>query len=137
MFKNRFHPYKDITFISEPGRFYMTKTHTLYVPIIAKRKTNNKTFYIVDESVYSSFSNIKYDMANPTFEIVNQSRKTGKEYDSVIFGRTCDSGDKIQELKLPELEIGDYFEIKNMGAYTTVSSTNFNGFNSTEKVYLC
>jgi diaminopimelate decarboxylase len=24
-----------------------------------------------------------------------------------------------------------------MGAYTTVSSTNFNGFKSTEKVYLC
>jgi len=137
MFKNGFHPYKDITFISEPGRFYMTKTHTLYVPIIAKRKTNNKTFYIIDESVYSSFSNIKYDMANPKFEIVNESRKTGKEYDSVIFGRTCDSGDKIQELKLPELEIGDYFEIKNMGAYTTASSTNFNGFKSTEKVYLC
>ena len=33
--------------------------------------------------------------------------------------------------------VEDYFEIKNMGAYTTVSSTNFNGFDTTEKVYLC
>jgi diaminopimelate decarboxylase len=41
------------------------------------------------------------------------------------------------ELRLPELEIGDYFEIKNMGAYTTVSSTNFNGFDTTEKIYIC
>jgi len=40
-------------------------------------------------------------------------------------------------MKLPELQIGDYFEVKNMGAYTTASSTNFNGFATTEKVYLC
>ena len=129
-----------LTFISEPGRFFMTKSHTLYVPIIAKRKTNGKIFYIIDESLYSSFSNITYDMAKPKLELMittNSKKNDANEYDSIIFGRTCDSADKIMELKLPELEIGDYFEIKNMGAYTTVSSTNFNGFDTTEKVYLC
>ena len=130
-----------LTFISEPGRFFMTKSHTLYVPIIAKRKTNGKIFYIVDESLYSSFSNITYDLAKPKLELMISSNSQklcyANEYDSIIFGRTCDSADKIMELKLPELEIGDYFEIKNMGAYTTVSSTNFNGFDTTEKVYLC
>jgi diaminopimelate decarboxylase len=40
------------------------------------------------------------------------------------------------EMKLPELEIGDYFEIENMGAYTTVSSTKFNGFPLTKKIYI-
>lgn len=156
-FQNSLNHLNSINFISEPGRYFMTKTHTLYVPIIAKRKTNGKIFYIIDESIYSSFSSITYDMFKPKFEIVSSSFKdgerngidgridgrnreiinVGKEYDSVIFGRTCDSADKILETKLPELEIGDYFEVKNMGAYTTVSSTNFNGFASTEKIYLC
>jgi ornithine decarboxylase len=124
-----------IKFISEPGRFYMTKTHTLYVPIIAKRKVGNKFFYIVDESLYSSFSNIAYDMAQPVFKLMKET-KNSYVSDSVIFGRTCDSQDKLMEMKLPELEIGDYFEIENMGAYTTVSSTKFNGFPLTKKFYI-
>jgi ornithine decarboxylase len=125
--------------ISEPGRFYMTKTHILYVPIIAKRKVGNKFFYIVDESLYSSFSNIAYDMAKPSFKLIKRKSnilQSESDHDSVIFGRTCDSQDKLIELRLPELQIGDYFEVENMGAYTTVSSTNFNGFQTTEKVYI-
>lgn len=136
LFKHSVNFLSNIKFISEPGRYFMTKTHTLFVPIIAKRKTNNKIFYIIDESIYSSFSNITYDMGNPKFELMNEP-KSDKLYDCVIFGRTCDSADKILETQLPELNIGDYFEIKNMGAYTTVSATNFNGFETTEKVYLC
>jgi ornithine decarboxylase len=110
----------------------------LYVPIIAKRRVGNKFFYIVDESVYSSFSNISYDMAEPEFKIIEKINRVdySKQFDSIIFGRSCDSQDKLIEMELPELQIGDYFEIKNMGAYTTVSSTNFNGFPTTEKVYL-
>lgn len=128
-----------LKFISEPGRYFMTKTHTLYTPIIAKRKTGNKMFYIIDESLYSSFSNITYDMAKPTLDLVSPPKIDAdtKYHDSTIFGRTCDSADKIMEMKLPELQIGDYFEVKNMGAYTTASSTNFNGFATTEKIYLC
>lgn len=130
-------------FISEPGRFFMTKCHILYVPIIAKRKTNGKIFYIVNESIYSSFSNITYDLAKPNIELLiddintNLNQSSSTLHDSIIFGRTCDSADKITEIKLPELQIGDYFKIKNMGAYTIVSSTNFNGFETTEKIYLC
>ena len=76
-------------------------------------------------------------MGNPKLELMNEPKNSYKLYDSVIFGRTCDSADKILETKLPELNIGDYFEVKNMGAYTTASSTNFNGFETTEKIYLC
>jgi ornithine decarboxylase len=125
----------NIKFISEPGRFFATKTQTLYTPIIAKKRSNNKNVYVIDESIYSSFSNITYDVAKPKLELTNMPYDL-KEYDSIIFGRTCDSSDKILETKLPELEIGNYFKIKHMGAYTTVSSTNFNGFEQTKKLYL-
>jgi len=137
LFKSSPNLYNNLRFISEPGRFFMTKSHTLYVPIIAKRKTNGKIFYIVDESIYSSFSNIIFDMAKPDLKIISKVKNSKLVHDSVIFGRTCDSADKVLEMKLPELEIGNYFEIKNMGAYTTASSTNFNGFETTEKIYLC
>jgi len=143
----------NLKFISEPGRYFATKCQTLYTPIIAKKKSNNKYIYVLDESIYSSFSNITYDMAKPNLKLINSKNilshlnkntninypfipKKSKEYDSIIFGRTCDSADKIIETKLPELNIGDYFEINNMGAYTNVSSTNFNGFDTTEKIYL-
>ncbi len=137
LFNNKINPLSGMKFISEPGRYFATRCQTLYTPIIAKKKSNNKYIYVIDESIYSSFSNITYDMAKPKLELLNDPKDKNKEYDSIIFGRTCDSGDKIIETKLPELEIGDYFEIKNMGAYTNVSSTNFNGFDTTEKVYLC
>jgi ornithine decarboxylase len=136
LFQNNINKLDGLKFMSEPGRYFTTKTHTLFVPIVGKRKTNNKFHYIINESIYSSFSNITYDMSKPNFELVNPPENT-KEYDSVVFGRTCDSADKVLEMKLPELKIGDYFEIKNMGAYTTVSATNFNGFETTEKIYLC
>ena len=125
----------NLEFISEPGRYFATKSHTLYVPIIAKKRSNNKNVYVIDESVYSSFSNITYDVAKPKLELTKQPQSK-KEYDSIVFGRTCDSADKIIETKLPELEIGDYFIVKNMGAYTTASSTTFNGFEQTQKIYL-
>ena len=89
--------------------------------------------------LYSSFSNIAYDMAKPSFKLIKRKSnilQSESNHDSVIFGRTCDSQDKLIELRLPELQIGDYFEVENMGAYTTVSSTNFNGFLTTEKVYI-
>ena len=47
-----------------------------------------------------------------------------------MVGPTCDSFDKISlSVQLPgNLEIGDYLLTENIGAYSTASSTNFNGF---------
>jgi len=47
-----------------------------------------------------------------------------------IFGRTCDSADKIAEdVWLPnDIDDSDILEIKNIGAYSWVTASNFNGF---------
>lgn len=43
----------------------------------------------------------------------------------------------LKEYMLPELEVNDWLVFPNMGAYTTSSGTNFNGFCSTAKdIYL-
>lgn len=50
-------------------------------------------------------------------------------YKSVLWGPTCSSLDKIKEnYWIPELAIGDWLLIDNMGAYTLCYCTDFNGF---------
>ena len=52
-----------------------------------------------------------------------------QRYRSVIWGPTCDSIDKITEnYWIPELDVGDWLLIDNMGAYSVSVTTTFNGF---------
>jgi ornithine decarboxylase len=54
----------------------------------------------------------------------------------MVFGRTCDSADLISNsAKLPEVGVGDWLRVPNMGAYTTVTASEFNGFPKSRKVY--
>lgn len=49
-------------------------------------------------------------------------------YPSLLWGPTCDSGDKIiDEILLPDMQTGDFISVKNMGAYTKSLETTFNG----------
>ncbi|CAG7966962.1 unnamed protein product [Penicillium salamii] len=49
-----------------------------------------------------------------------------------IWGPTCDSTDcVVREVSLDsEVKVGDWFKYKNMGAYTSTTATQFNGFSS-------
>lgn len=47
---------------------------------------------------------------------------------SKLWGPSGDPFDYVVNDYLPELEIGDWLLWKNMGAYTTVFSNSFNGF---------
>ena len=51
-----------------------------------------------------------------------------------IFGPTCDPVDRMQrEVSLPAgLREGDYIEFGLLGAYGSATSTNFNGFRSSD-----
>ena len=52
-----------------------------------------------------------------------------RRYQSVIWGPTCDGTDKITEnYWIPELDVGDWLLIDNMGAYTVTLASTFNGF---------
>lgn len=57
---------------------------------------------------------------------------------STVFGPTCDSIDVISRtILLPKLSIGDWMYFHNMGAYTMAAASSFNGFNPSEKFYVC
>jgi ornithine decarboxylase len=126
-------PEEEIRIIAEPGRFFVSPSHTLVVNVIGKkdttdRDTGEKTFvYYLNDGMYGSFNCVHFDHAKPLICPFNE--RDGKRYKSKIFGPTCDSMDKISdEVLLPELAIGEWCYIENFGAYTCAAASTFNGF---------
>ena len=130
-------PFK--TVISEPGRFFAENSCTLEVPVIGRKVLPDGTRSItVDESVYGVFSGVLFDGFKPSF-----SCTTLKPYSEMlqhtIFGRTCDSADVIAEdVWLPkEIDDSDILKVSNIGAYSWVSQSNFNGFEAPPIQVIC
>lgn len=116
--------------IAEPGRFFAEESATLHVPVIGKKKLpNGKNCITIDDSVYGIFSGVLFDGFIPDFNCITRIPYTTMEQ-FTVFGRTCDSADKIAEgVWLPrEINDSDVLEVKNIGAYSWVSSSEFNGF---------
>lgn len=136
--------FKDITnleIIGEIGRFISSNAGILATNIIGKKITEeNKEkiiHYYINSSVYNLFNNIVFDKATPNLELLEEHINTNVKYKSVIFGNTCDSLDVItRNIELPELVCGDWLIAKNMGAYTSASSSNFNGLGTYDTIYI-
>jgi ornithine decarboxylase len=117
---------KGTEIIAEPGRFMVATAATLVSEIIGKARRDGKIFYHINDGVYHTFSGIVYDHWIPNFH----SFSRGQKEICAVVGPTCDSFDKISlGENLPgNLRIGDYLYTENIGAYSTASSTKFNGF---------
>jgi ornithine decarboxylase len=120
--------------IAEPGRFFAAPTHDLYVRVVGKKPRQDGGWrYTIDESIYGQFSCVPFDHARPKIARIRLGDEEADLSRSVtpatIFGRTCDSLDWIANSPaMEELHVGDWLYIPNMGAYTTATSTEFNGF---------
>jgi len=128
-----------VQFISEPGRYFAQKTHTLVLNVIGKKKIIEKEeeiiVYYLNDGIYGSFNCIYFDYSHPTILPFNE--RDGQLCKSRIFGPTCDSIDLIaNEVMLPELAIGEWVYVEDFGAYTAASSTWFNGFRTTVCKYI-
>jgi ornithine decarboxylase len=119
--------------IAEPGRFFSARSARLRVEVIGV--SNKGTKITVNESVYGAFSNIIMDGFVPQFRLINRDPPYTTEQ-RTIFGHTCDSADCLAtDIPLPALRVGDILEVAEMGAYTTVSASTFNGFPLADRVY--
>lgn len=132
-------PNTDLKIISEPGRYFVSASHTLVLNIIGKKEKmidNEKSFtYYLNDGVYGSFNCIFFDHAKP--KITPYNERDGKLYKSTIFGPTCDSIDTISKTcMLPDLAIGEWVYVENFGAYTTAAASTFNGFQHTPCFYI-
>ena len=122
-----------IQWIAEPGRYFATEFQDLFVPVIGKKPAINGYGwrYTIDESLYGQFSSIPFDRMKPRWIRVRMSDREPRRVYSpgVLFGRTCDSVDMIaQSQSMEELQVGDWLWFPHMGAYTSVTSSEFNGF---------
>jgi len=126
---------EETQWIGEPGRFLSSPVVTLFVEVIGVKRRHRTTetepawIYTLNESVYGSFSNIPFDGQRPTFRLIAPDVSQRPHVQAMLFGRTCDSADCISDnITIPELRVGDVLEVDNMGAYTMVSASFFNGF---------
>jgi ornithine decarboxylase len=124
----------DVELIAEPGRFMVATAATLVSEIIGKARRDGKIFYHINDGVYHTFSGIVYDHWQPNFTAF----KKGKTEVCAVVGPTCDSFDKVSlSENLPaNLQIGDLLSTVNIGAYSTASSTRFNGFDGAKILHI-
>lgn len=123
----------DIEILAEPGRFIVATVTVLISEIIGKARRDGKVFYHINDGVYHTFSGVVYDHWIPNFSAF----KEGEHKICAVVGPTCDSFDKITlSADLPvNLEVGDYLYTENIGAYSTASSTKFNGFDGAKIIH--
>jgi ornithine decarboxylase len=111
--------------IAEPGRVLCGSSAVLAARVVGKSRRDGVWWYYLDEGVYGCFSGKMYDHAEYPMIIP----RSGPVQTSTIAGPTCDSIDVLYEnIPLPALEIGDVLLFESMGAYTTASASEFNGF---------
>ena len=124
----------DIEILAEPGRFIAATVATLITEIIGKARRDGKVFYHINDGVYQTFSGVVYDHWIPNFHAF----KEGDSEICAVVGPTCDSFDKISlSVELPwNLEVGDFLCTENIGAYSTASSTKFNGFDGAKILHI-
>jgi len=131
---------KKIQFISEPGRYFAQKSHTLVLNVIGKKITTDdagekQLIYYLNDGIYGSFNCIYFDHNKPVILPFNE--RDGKLFKSILFGPTCDSIDLISEnIMLPELAVGEWVYVENFGAYTSAASSAFNGFKTSVCKYI-
>ncbi len=125
---------ENIEMIAEPGRFLVANAAVLITAIIGKARRDGKIFYYINDGVYQTFSGVVYDHWIPNFKAF----KRGEKEVCAVVGPTCDSFDKISlSVQLPaNLQIGDCLYTENIGAYSIVSSTKFNGFEGAKIIHI-
>jgi ornithine decarboxylase len=114
-----------IEIVAEPGRFLVATALTSVSQIIGKAVRGGKLCYYLDDGVYHTFSGVIFDHCQYHLK----SFEEGPLQICSVFGPTCDALDTISLAEqLPDLDLGDYLYSENIGAYSSASSTHFNGF---------
>jgi ornithine decarboxylase len=115
-----------VRIIAEPGRCLCAEAVTLVTSVIGKSVRGGRTWYIIDDGLYGSFSGKVYDHAD--FPLIAEGAEEKSLFPCVVAGPTCDSTDVVaRDQLLPELDIGELLLVPTMGAYTSASASAFNG----------
>ncbi len=115
-----------VSVLAEPGRFLSAPAMTGVCTVMGRALRDGRYWYYFDDGLYGSYSGQLFDHMHYPLEVFSDSEE---RIPCVLSGPTCDSIDVIAEdLALPELQIGDLLVGHVMGAYTSATATDFNGF---------
>jgi diaminopimelate decarboxylase len=114
------------TIIAEPGRWLVGPAAVaIYRVGSVKRIPGVRTYVAVDGGMADNIRPSMYD-ASYTAEIANRTA-TGPCERVRIAGRFCESGDVlIEDIALPEVEVGDLIAVPASGAYQLPMASNYN-----------
>jgi ornithine decarboxylase len=139
--------------ISEPGTYYCASSCYLACQIISKRQEEiqiqmngreedkehdeiaadqlKKNHLYVNEGTSGSFFHalLGYKFNTPIALISEDQVETRNVFKSTIWGQTCSSLDKLFiDIPLPDMQIGEWLLFRDLGDYSLVFATQFNGF---------
>lgn len=133
-----------VQIIAEPGRYFVESAFTLAANIFAKRvvwcdpcqckdedKCNGKIMmYYLSEGVFGTLNaQVYYYTTWKVTPLVKRPMDSNApKFKSILWGPTCDSVDKINTFWMPELDIGDWLLVHDVGAYSVPLASEFNGF---------
>jgi ornithine decarboxylase len=124
----------DFTFLAEPGRYLAADCMTLLTSVVGTAERDGQVWHYLDDGVYGSYSNVMTEDVHPPILALRElTEDRANEYEPVtLAGPTCDSADVIaRDYPMPPLEVGDVVVSPMMGAYTSVTSSRFNGIPAT------
>jgi ornithine decarboxylase len=123
-------PYKPKVMI-EPGRGLIATTSVLVAKIIGKIERNESTWLFLDAGVYDALYEAMAFQGSTRYRVTTMRRS----YDAgemlfALAGPTGDSADVItREALLPrDVQVGEKLVFHDVGAYSLVVSSQFNGF---------
>ena len=126
----------EFTLFAEPGRFLVADCMTLLTSVVGTAVRDGQLWHYLDDGLYGSYSNVMTEDVHPPIlalrELFDDLDETC-DFDRVtLAGPTCDSADVIaRDYPMPALEVGDVVVSPMMGAYTSVTSSRFNGIPAT------
>ena len=109
---------------------------TLLTSVVGTAERDGQVWHYLDDGVYGSYSNVMTEDVHPpilALAELDDERAGQLPLDPVtLAGPTCDSVDVVaRDYPMPALNAGDVLVSPMMGAYTSVTSSRFNGLAAT------
>ncbi|HKV19538.1 MAG TPA: type III PLP-dependent enzyme [Mycobacterium sp.] len=124
---------QEFDLVAEPGRFLTADSMTLLTSVVGSAVRDGRQWHYLDDGIYGSYSNVMTEDVHPPILALREIVDDVKGDEPVtLAGPTCDSADVIaRDYPMPTLNVGDIVVSPMMGAYTSVTSSRFNGIPAT------
>jgi ornithine decarboxylase len=127
------------TLLAEPGRFLVADCMTLLTSVVGSAGRAGRSWHYLDDGLYGSYSNVMTEDVHPpilALAELDDDRAGQHVLETVtLAGPTCDSVDVVaRDYPMPAMKVGDVVVSPMMGAYTSVTSSRFNGIAETPVV---